>query len=171
MANILVLYYSLTGNTEQVARSLAAKLPADLEPLRDAKKRGVGLSHLGTVMQVLFKTPARIMPVSMSLSDYDLVVLGAPVWAGDMAAPMRTLLKTQGRLINKLAVFCTEQGSGGEGALRKMEALCGKTAVAAMVVLEKEVRSGAWDDKADPFIGAIREAVGGCPDDRIRQVV
>ena len=171
MANILVLYYSLTGNTEKVAGSLASRLQADLEPLRDVKKRSGLLSHLGMAMEVMFKTPAKIMPLSRSLADYDLVILGAPVWAGDMASPMRTLLKTQGGTIKKLAVFCTEQGAGGEGALKKMAALCGKPSIAELIVLEKEIKAGGWEGKADAFVGAVSEAAGMSAGDSLRRVV
>ena len=171
MANILVLYYSLTGNTETVAGSLASRLQADLEPLRDVKERSGWLSHLGMAWEVIFKAPAKIMPLSKAVADYDLVVLGAPVWAGDMASPMRRLLKTQGGAIKKLAVFCTEQGAGGEGALKKMAALCGKPAIAELIVLEKEIKAGGWESKADAFVGAVGEAAGMGAGDSLRRVV
>ena len=158
MAKALVLYYSFTGNTKKIAEEIASRLQADTERLEDVKSRSPGIGYLWMVLQVIFKTPAKIRPLSKALADYDLVILGAPVWAGAMAAPMRTLIKRRGGDVGKLAVFCTEEGSGGEAVLKNMAALCGKTAVAEMIVLDKEIKSGAFDEKVDAFVCALKGA-------------
>ena len=50
----LVVYYSRTGHTEQVARALAGNPAADLEPIREARSRK-GFSNI-------FARPARHRP-------------------------------------------------------------------------------------------------------------
>jgi flavodoxin len=42
----LIVYYSLSGNTERVARDLAAHLDADLRRLRERTNRHGFLGHL-----------------------------------------------------------------------------------------------------------------------------
>ena len=43
MSNTLVVYYSLTGNTRQIAETISAAHDADLEVIKDTFNRGTGL--------------------------------------------------------------------------------------------------------------------------------
>jgi multimeric flavodoxin WrbA len=54
-----------------------------------------------------------IDPASLQPRDYAVVVLGTPVWAGNMSSPVRAYINQHRAEIRNLALFCTQGGSGG----------------------------------------------------------
>ena len=86
MSRSLVVFYSWTGNTGKVARALAETLSAELEEIREVKPRGGLFAFLRSGMEASRKRPAPIVRCSRNLADYDLVILGSPVWAASMAS-------------------------------------------------------------------------------------
>ncbi|MGB7295814.1 MAG: flavodoxin family protein [Candidatus Aminicenantales bacterium] len=92
MSNILIVYYSLTGNTEKVAAAIFAGLP---EP----------------------KTMKRIAEVQ-SLAEYDLVFIGFPVHSHSLPVQVETFLRAipKGK---KIALFSTHGSHTGSRLSRE----------------------------------------------------
>lgn len=89
----LILYYSRTGHTEQAVQALAAITNADVCAWDGPCYPGA-IGILRGMFGVLFKSrpvPARRLP---SLDHRPWVVIAGPIWAGQPAPPMRTLLTT-----------------------------------------------------------------------------
>lgn len=150
----LVAYYSRTGNTKTVAEAVADSLNADIEPI-SADTEGKGMGRL--VMQALFKVQARIGQTTKDPSLYDVVVVGTPVWAHTLSSPVRTYLAKNKSNFKSVAFFCTYGGSGSERALKNMESFCGKTAVGTLAIVEKDVKSGEYVEKAKHFATQLQE--------------
>ncbi|AZO94491.1 NAD(P)H-dependent oxidoreductase [Halocella sp. SP3-1] len=122
----LVLYYSLNGNTDFVAKKLAEKLDADivmLEPIKDYPKGFV--KYIIGGFQSLFKIKVAIKPIEVNLADYDQIVIGSPVWAGSMTPPIRSLLTDKQIEGKNVVLFCTYQGQAGK-VFDHIEELIGK---------------------------------------------
>lgn len=83
-----VVYYSHQGNNATLARHLAARLGCGLAPIRELKAR----TNLAILWDVLFPRFPRIQPIAQALCEGDHVILVGPVWAGKLAAPLRTFL-------------------------------------------------------------------------------
>ena len=71
MAKVLVVYYSRSGNTEEMARCVARgvareKVEADLKKVEDVE--------------------------ASQLKDYDGIVVGSPTYYGTMAAELKQLI-------------------------------------------------------------------------------
>jgi len=81
MSNTLVVYYSLTGNTRQIAEAIAAALDADLEVIEDTFNRDTVLGRPRSAIEGLLGLRSSITPPKHDLSEYDLVVVGTPVCA------------------------------------------------------------------------------------------
>jgi flavodoxin len=111
---VLVLFYSQTSNTRNVAQAIASRLGADLEEIvpvkpydgdfqatisRSSEERGKGI------------TPD-IKPLTADLSKYDVIFLGYPIWFGTYAPPIATFLNQVDLSGKKIVPFCTF-GSGG----------------------------------------------------------
>ena len=111
---MLVLYYSQTQTTQQVAEAIAGSLGADIEAIecvvpydgdfnatiaRSQQERAEG------------KVP-EIKPLSVNVADYDVIFLGYPIWFGTYAPPVAGLLATVDLSGKKIVPFCTF-GSGG----------------------------------------------------------
>jgi flavodoxin len=156
MTRYLVAYYSWTGHTAKVAEALAARLSADLEEICEVKPRRGPLIFIRSALEAACRRPAAIRPSVRNVADYDVVVLGSPVWAQDMASPMRAFLLREKPSLKQVALFCTLGGAGGEEALGKMEALCGQPAFADLLVREAALKTNAWCKLVEDFARRIR---------------
>ena len=77
---ILVVYYSMTGHTRRIAEEVVATLNADCEEIREPHPRhGVGGVIRAMFDSITGREPP-IEPPQHNPNDYDLLVLGGPVW-------------------------------------------------------------------------------------------
>lgn len=111
---ILVAYYSLTGNTDFIARAIQEATGADilrLRPRKEIPKNFLRLIWGGRQVMTGKKPP--LEPFDKNLNDYDLIFLGTPVWVETFTPPLRTFFETNRLAGKKVALFCTY--GGGEG--------------------------------------------------------
>ncbi|MBA2862233.1 flavodoxin [Methanococcus maripaludis] len=105
----LVIYYSLFENTEYVAKLISENTGAELlkiETVTEIPKKGFTMFlELGRFL--LFRKMPEIKEISLNLDDYDIIYIGTPVWAGNMAAPLKTFFSKYKFAGKKVAVFCT----------------------------------------------------------------
>jgi len=151
MPKYLVAYYSWTGNTAKVADLIAGTLSADIEEIQDVKPRGGLFAFAAAVVASVLQKSPPILPPTRNANDYDVVILGSPVWASNMATPMRSYLMRENPRIKRVALFCTLGGSGGKDALARMAALCGRTPLADLIVDRSSLASDIWRNSAESF--------------------
>jgi len=155
MTRLLVVYYSWTGSTAKVAEAIAGELSADVEEIREVRRRAGPFAFIRAALQSMRETPAAIMPSVRDVADYDVVILGCPVWAQNMASPMRSYILREGSKFRQVAFFCTLGGAGGDAALAKMAALTGRPPVARLLVTAAPLKSGGWRDLVKAFARQI----------------
>ena len=129
MDKTIIIYFSLTGNTEQLAHLAGDflkekgktvdyfKLPAD--------QAG---SFLKNCRDALTKKTIKIKELP-DLSGYDLVFLGSPIWAWNVVPAMRALLKQVSLADKEVFIFATHGGGPGKamaGFAKKVEDKGGK---------------------------------------------
>lgn len=125
MARIGIVFYSRTGTARAAAERLASLSGWPVHEVRDAVPR-VGLSgDARCVIDSLLKRSPDFHYDGPALSDFEHVVLVAPVWLRSLAAPMRVFLKMQGRLIKDYSVICVLSGYGGFRAVDDIATLVG----------------------------------------------
>ena len=119
---ILVAFYSRTGNTKKLGEMIAKSLNADIDEIIDKKNRSGIIGWLGGVKDVLFKKPTEIENKKKS-EEYDLVIIGTPVWVGNIVPAIRAYLSKN--RFNHTAFFCT-YGSNEGKTFNEMEQLSSK---------------------------------------------
>lgn len=132
----VVVYYSLEGNTAWAAERIASALGADLlrlEPVKAYPTGGVRKFLWGGKSAVMAETPA-LKPYAFDAAC-ERVVFGFPVWAANMAPPIRTFIKENTLTGKRVAAFACQGGSGAEKAFAKLKAALGVDALEAEVVL------------------------------------
>jgi flavodoxin len=120
----LIVYYSYDGNCAMVAGRLAAALGAEtlrLETEDGRRRAGLAKYVWGGKMVVSHTHPA-LKPYAVKPEDYDLVVVGFPVWAGSPAPPILSFLSETKLAGKRTALFCCHGGGKGR-ALQKAGAL------------------------------------------------
>jgi flavodoxin len=132
--SVLISYYSMTGNTRRLAEEIQRATGGKLQEIREPRPR----RGLAGVMRALFDALSKrlppIEPPTLDPADFDLLVLGGPVWARRMASPVRAFACRYGRHAQRIAMFCTEGGKGSDLALADLEALCGRERCASLTV-------------------------------------
>ncbi|HBN09976.1 MAG TPA: hypothetical protein DD435_15490 [Cyanobacteria bacterium UBA8530] len=100
----LVLYYSFGGTTRRLAEAIARSVGADLAEIRSA----VPLETREDVSRLIeARKKFEILPLEKDPADYDLIFLGSPVWAFQLAAPLKSFLIQKKIEKKKVALFCT----------------------------------------------------------------
>lgn len=116
MSNILIVFYSLEGNTRFIAEILKAELLADLleiKPKNEITSRGL-MKYLWGGRQVYMGVKPDLLPFEINLDNYENIIIGTPVWAFTFSPPIRSFI-SQIQIKNKnLALFCTSGGSRGK---------------------------------------------------------
>jgi flavodoxin len=157
---ILVATYSRTGNTNQVANALARRCNADLEELRDVRDRRGVMGYLRSAKEAIRHVLVPIVQPTRNWRDYDLVVLGTPVWAGRVSSPMRTYLSHQVALgepttATRVAFFCTMGGRGAENVFAELEQLMGVKPVATLALTDGQVARRQYDIAVAEFANKL----------------
>lgn len=153
----LVVSYSRSGQTQKVAQLIADTLQADKqEHITETDKRQTPLGYLRSAWEALVGKSPLIRRPQQDPSEFDLVVLAAPVWMSRIATPMRTYLIKMELRLPRVAFVVTEGGSGGNRALLQMRDLCSKIPLAELVVTEDEIRRMSHMHKVKSFCEQIR---------------
>ncbi len=84
----LIAYYSFTGNNALLAGELSSRLDADIYAIKEKKLR----SGLTILLDLLLDRKPRIDPPLLSLEQYDLVILSAPIWDAGIASPLKSFI-------------------------------------------------------------------------------
>lgn len=162
---ILVAFYSRTGNTRKVAEDIARAFSeksgdqVDLEEMKETKDRS-GLSGYALAgRDAALKKPAILKPLKYHSTDYDLVLIGGPVWAWTICPAVRTYCANEGVNASRLGFFCTMGGSGERRSFSEMESLCGKAPSAVLGLKEKNIRENSRDylESLDQFCSNLRK--------------
>ncbi|QSX77778.1 flavodoxin family protein [Agrilutibacter solisilvae] len=118
MNDILIAYYSMGGNTRRVAEEIRAATGADMEEIREPKPRRGLRGVVGALFDATLRRRPAILAGAHAPADYDLLVIGGPIWASRLAAPVRTFAERNATQAKKVAFFCTEGGKGADVAGR-----------------------------------------------------
>ncbi|MDD5937298.1 MAG: hypothetical protein PUC65_17305 [Clostridiales bacterium] len=108
----IVLYYSFTG-TSRVQAEIIAKENGDciVCEIKETKKRTMGTALLTGCPMARFRSASKIEPIPYKLSDFDKIILVAPVWNGYPAPAFNAMVEIVPR---KKAVEIYLCSSGGE---------------------------------------------------------
>lgn len=156
MKKILVVYYSRTETTKKVAIKLAEKLEADLEEIRDTVDRKGVKGYLISGRDATLRKLTTLLKSEKNPADYDLVIIGTPIWSWNMSVPVRTYITENKDKFKEVAFFCTMGGSGDERAFGEMGEIIGKKPLATLTFKTVEVVKGLTEDKVSEFVGKLK---------------
>jgi flavodoxin len=155
---MLILFYSLSGNTRAVANALAQEFGADIEEIRcNRYSRGFfGLVRAAYDSWTGRRSP--IAPLQHGLGHYDVVLIGGPIWAFHPAPPLRALVRREASQMARVGFFLTHGGSAGEKSLRELERLTGKAPIATLLVREGDIKAGKAGGAVSSLAASLRGA-------------
>lgn len=121
--NVLVLYFSHTGNTENVANFIHEAVGGDIIKLEPINAYTDDYNTLLDVAQEEQRNDARpeIATKIDNIDEYDTIFLGYPNWWGDMPMIIYSFLDEYDLSGKTIAPFCTSGGSGLSGTPRTIQ--------------------------------------------------
>ena len=133
-ANILVAYFSCTGNTRALGAHVADALKADLYEIQPEKPyTDADLNYRDSSSRAsLEKNDAAVRPaISGSVDNmekYDIVFLGYPIWWGQAPRIISTFLESYDFSDKTIVPFCTSGSSGIGSSAENLHVLCADSA-------------------------------------------
>ena len=119
---VLVLYYSQTSNTKQVATEIATRLNADIEEIVPVQPYDGEFE--ATIQRCMKEREEGILPevkpLTSDLSKYDVIFIGYPVWFGTFAPPVGAFLSQVDLSGKKVVPFCTFGSGGLESSMKDL---------------------------------------------------
>jgi len=153
----IVAYYSRTGNTKFVSEKIAQQLGADLCEIVDKKKREGKLVFLTGGRDALQEKLTDI-EVSKPVDEYDLIIIGSPVWAGKIAPAIRKFIVTNDFRGKSVGLFVTLGGNKLEKSLKNMkEAIAAKGIVGEYGFTKPMENQEKIDDQIETWCRQIKE--------------
>ncbi|MDR5777497.1 MULTISPECIES: hypothetical protein [unclassified Caballeronia] len=134
MSRVLVVCFSRSGRTRSLGTTLAACLRADFEAITEPADRAGVSGYLRSLADTLFGRSVRLDPPQHNVTRYDVVIIGTPVWAGKVSAPVRAWLAANRRKLPHVAFFCTQRACGAATVFADMKKFVGKQPVARCTI-------------------------------------
>jgi flavodoxin len=136
---VLVVYYSQDGATRSVANVLADELDCAVEELVETRERTGKFAVLRSAYDGLLGRPTTLKRIRHRPEQFDLVVVGTPIWSAAVSAPVRTYLEQHRRGFRRLAFFATGTGFGAKRAFEQMASLAISRPAAVLAVYERDM--------------------------------
>ncbi len=154
MEKVLVVYYSRSGKTREVAEYIKDLLKGDIEEVISLRNRDGFWGILISIYESLFRKRTPIKNVEKDPSSYDLVIIGTPIWAGNLSSPIRTYISKFRDRLKKVIVFYTYSLKREENSERNpakiIEDELKKMGVFVREIIsihEEEVENGSFKEK------------------------
>lgn len=150
--NVLVAYYSRTNTTKTVGDEIAKALNADVEEIVSTVNYDGRLGYARAGKDGMTEKIIDLEDLKFDPANYDVVYLGAPVWAGKAANPIISYIKQNEGKFKDVKFFVTAGKNGFEGAFEEMEKYVGKTPQKTIPLTTKEIKKGEYKDKLNSFL-------------------
>ena len=132
----LVIYYTRTGNAKFIAETIAAELGADIEEVIDLKSRQGKFGWLSAGRDAMGGKETEIDQTKRTPTDYDLIIIGQPIWAGSPTPAIRTYMSKNDFSGKKVALFFSD--SAGQAVEKTKALMPNSTFIGELVLPAKE---------------------------------
>lgn len=158
---ILIVYYSRSGKTREIAEQLHSKLKGEIEEINDNKNRKGIIGFIASGNEAYLRRMPTIDMVKKDPEQYDVVIIGTPIWAGNISPPARSFIKEYKEKMKKVAFFCTSMGSDPEPVFMAMEKITAQKPMATMNITGRDIKKQYHIEKIDKFIQKIKQSGTG----------
>lgn len=93
LGKVLVVYYSLTGHTKDIAEQIAAKTGADIFEIKTVETYSSPSVYMKSKKELTSKKYPELQGNLPDITKYDTIFVGGPVWWYTMAPALYSYLK------------------------------------------------------------------------------
>ena len=148
MSKAIIIYFSMTGNTERIARLMAESLGADLYPIQAEHpytRKDLDWTIPDSRANLEQKNPTS-RPLYQGnlpdIADYDTVIFGHPIWWGIPPRILYTVIEGLDLTGKRVASFATSGGSSYGEAQLEMDRLIDRPLKGR--ILSNEASISSW---------------------------
>jgi flavodoxin len=155
----LVVYYSLSGNTEEAAQKVADRLGADLQKLDTVKampKNFAAQILVGGGQVVMHHVP-KLKPFDKDPSQYDEIILGSPIWNNQGVPAINAFLADESAAAKVTSLFFLSGGGDTQKGLSAIVPKLPNLKHTVSLLDRKHENSKDNDAKLEQFIEEITE--------------
>nr|WP_297355768.1 flavodoxin [uncultured Caldimonas sp.] len=158
MSKVLVVSYSYTGTSRRLAQMLAYLRGWPLGEVFEIRPRQGGSGTWRCVLDSLLQRRPRVRYDGPPLTDFDAVVLVAPVWVSHLASPMRSFVAWQRDSLHDVAVISTQGGEGRPQVAAQVARLLGREPVLSASFMSHEVGTASCAKRLESFASDLLAA-------------
>ncbi|SCK28113.1 Flavodoxin [Variovorax sp. HW608] len=158
MDKTLVVFYSYSGVCRRAAQLLASHHGWPLGEIRDSHPRAGFMGGLRCVLDSLLRRRPAIRYEGPEPSDFDAVVIVSPIWAYQMAGPMRTFLTQNATRLRRVAQITTMNAAGASNAVAEATRLLKGAPILTAEFLVREIEDGSGTKRLLTFGDALASA-------------
>ena len=126
-AKTLIIYFSYTNNVEKIVNELKNRIDADIVEIEPAEKGldyaannyAIGSAQIAAIRNNPDESSSypAIDTVNANLDEYDTLIIAAPLWWSQMAAPLQTYLFHNGKKMagKNIGLIVSSASSGISG--------------------------------------------------------
>ena len=114
LGKVLVVYYSLSGHTKDIAEKIAVKTGADLFEIKTKEPYPTGAKLYTTAKKEIKNKQYPAVEALPDVTAYDVIFIGAPVWWYTMAPPLFSVLEQIDFKGKKVVPFSTQGSNIGK---------------------------------------------------------
>lgn len=140
MDSILVVCYSYTGVTRRLAQLLCSQHGWPLGEIHDKNRRD---GWLRCVLDSLLRRSPRIVYEGPPPGDFRTVVLMSPIWAYQLAGPMRSFVRSHRDALRHVAVISTMGSAGASNAVREIARKVHRPPILSAAFTTREIEDGS----------------------------
>jgi flavodoxin len=148
---VLIVYYSRSGNTREIASQIHRSVGGDIfeiqvvepypEDYEEVKK--IAMQEQQSGFKPALKTKVK------NFGSCDVIFVGTPIWWGTISAPVKSFLSEYDFSGKTIVPFCTHGGSGLGRSITDIAALCPhSTILDGLAVWGKNVKTAQNDVSA-----------------------
>ena len=150
----LVVFYSHSGNTRQIAGYIHETVESDLIELETVDSYPESYDeHLAqTRREVASNYRPPLSTRIGNISEYDIIFVGYPIWVETAAPPVTTFLAGYDLSGKTVVPFCTSGTSSAEASYRLVRSLCPESTVLEGI----QIRRGTYDTAHERVVGWLQ---------------
>ena len=113
LGKVLVVYYSLTGHTKDIAEQIAAKTSADIFEIKTVETYSLPSVYMKSKQELTSKNYPKLQENLPDITKYDTIFVGGPVWWYTMAPALYSYLQATDFNGARVVPFSTQGSNFG----------------------------------------------------------
>lgn len=148
----LIVYYSRSNVTKKVAESLQEKLGCDIEEIKPKVNYQGKIGYVRGIKDAIAEKIVDYENLQYDPSEYDTVIMGAPVWASKSANPLISYIDKNEGKFKDVKLFITAGSSGFESTIKQINSHLGFDASGSISIRTIDVKNDNYMDLLDKLI-------------------